>query len=223
MKILEKNKAIGLRKNGKTFSEILQEVPVTRGSLSHWLRDINLTSRQILRIRYKNDEIKKKFIQYNALKKKRSKSSKAIIFKDAAGAINNLSQVELKLVGIALYWAEGCNNSKWGSVCFTNSDARMIRLMMSWFRKICKVPEEKFRIRVQCHGKENAAKAQEYWSQVANIPLAQFTAPYTRVSPTSKKKVGNLHPNGICNIRISDIALLTKIKGWIKGLGGAIV
>jgi hypothetical protein len=53
VKVLEKGKAIQLRKQGKTFSEILREVSVSKGSLSYWLRDIKLTNEQLARIHYK--------------------------------------------------------------------------------------------------------------------------------------------------------------------------
>lgn len=133
--------------------------------------------------------------------------------------IYSISERELKLIGIALYWAEGYSkNSAWKTVSFTNSDPRMITLMMKWFRAICKVPDNKFRIRIQCYGIKRVKESERFWSRITNISLLQFTKPYTRVSPTSKKKIGNLSPYGICNIRISDISLLTKIKGWIKGL-----
>ena len=36
-------KAIMLRKKGLTYSAILEKVPVTKASLSLWLRDIRLT------------------------------------------------------------------------------------------------------------------------------------------------------------------------------------
>lgn len=224
MKILERYKAIKLRKQGKTLSEILKEIPVSKGSLSYWLRDIKLTSEQLTKIRYKNDKIKEKFIKFNELKRKKSEENKKAIVCNAMREINNVSERELKLIGMALYWAEGYNkNSSWKTVSFTNSDPGMIKLMMKWFREICKVPDNKFRIRIQCHGIEKVKESEEYWSRITDIPLLQFTKPYIRISPTSKKKMGNLSPHGICNIRISDISLLTKIKGWILGLVGAIV
>ena len=56
MKVLERNKAIKLRRQGKTFREIIREVvPVSKGSLSCWLRGIELNSNQLRRIEYKNN------------------------------------------------------------------------------------------------------------------------------------------------------------------------
>lgn len=220
MKILERNRAIDLRKQGKTLGEILKEIPVSKSSLSYWLRDINLTNEQLARIRYKNDKIKEKFIKFNELRRKESEENKKTISCNATKEINSLSvsERELKLIGIALYWAEGYKGSVWKTVGFTNSDPEMVKLIMRWFRVICKVPDNKFRIRIQCHDVEKVNESEEHWSKITTIPLTQFTKAYIRISPTSKKKMGNLSPYGICHIRISDISLLTKIKGWIKGL-----
>lgn len=222
MKILERNKAISLRRQGKTFNEILQEIAVSKSSLSYWLRSIELTDAQVARICYKNDKIKDKFIRYNALKKKQADERKGNILNNSSKEISTISERELKLIGIALYWAEGYEGSRWKSVCFTNSDPEMIKLMMRWFRIVCKVDDTKFRIRIQCHGAERVKKAEKYWSGITALPATQFIKPYIRISPTSKKKMGNLAPYGICNVRISDISLLTKIKGWICGINTAL-
>ena len=41
-----KQKAIELRKKGKTYSEILKVVPVAKSTISLWLRDVGLTTTQ---------------------------------------------------------------------------------------------------------------------------------------------------------------------------------
>ena len=195
MKILERNKAIELRKRGGTFNEILREIPVSKGSLSYWLRDIKLTRKQLARIEYKNELIKDNFIRFNELRKKQSEDNKRIVVNYAIKEIECISERELKLIGIALYWAEGYNkDSSWETVSFTNSNPEMIKLIMAWFRLICKVSDGKFRIRIQGHALEKIKESEKYWSQITNIPLVQFTKPYIRISPTSKKKMGNVIP-----------------------------
>ncbi len=218
MKIVERDKAIILRKQGKTFGEILREVSVSRGSLSYWLRDITLTPTQLSRINYKNEQIKGKFIKFNELRKRQSALEKEFIIASAAREIDGFSLKELKLIGVALYWAEGYKGPACRGVEFTNADPAMIRLMMRWFRDVCSVGENQFRIRLQVHNGKDIEKIKNYWAEITRIPLGQFTKPYIKTSPTSKKKVGNLIPYGTCNIRISDIRLITKIKGWIEGL-----
>jgi hypothetical protein len=45
-KFTEKEKAIKLRKSGATYSEVLREVPVSKSTLSLWLRDVGLSKTQ---------------------------------------------------------------------------------------------------------------------------------------------------------------------------------
>ncbi|MEW6101909.1 MAG: hypothetical protein AB1481_06420 [Candidatus Omnitrophota bacterium] len=217
MKILERNRAIELRRQGKTFSEVLKEIPVSKGTLSYWLKDIALTPEQLAKIQYKNDKVKSKFIEFNRLRKLQAERNKQFITDKAMQEIGILSKRELKMLGAALYWAEGHKTGA-RAVDFVNTDAAMIKLMMRWFRETCAVEEEQFRIRISIHNPADAEKAKSYWSGITGVPLTQFTKIYTKLSPTSGRKVGNLAPYGICAIRVSDISLITRIKGWIKGL-----
>lgn len=223
MKVLEKEKAKELRKSGLTYKEILDQLSVSRGSLSYWLRDIMLTDVQKERIYGKNLNIRRKFIEYNKKKHDRAISYKENIVENSRREIIEISKEELKLIGIALYWAEGYKAESAKYVEFVNSDPVMIRLMMKWFRIACNVPDEKFRIKIQIHNEENIKGAIEFWSLNTGIQPEQFMKPYLKTSPTSKRRSGNTLSYGVCHIRISDIALLTKIKGWIDGMRGPIV
>lgn len=218
MKVLERNKAIKLRRRGRTFGEILKEVSVSKSTLSYWLRDIALTQKQVSRIQYKNDKIKEKFIRHNELKKKEANDRKEAIINSAIREIDAISKRDLKLVGVALYWAEGYKGERSTGADFINSDPAMIKLMMRWFREICLVQEDQFRIRIQIHNEANIGEANRFWSELTSIPIDQFTKPYTKTSSTSKRKAGNLVPLGICSIRISDVKLINRIRGWIRGL-----
>lgn len=105
MKTLEKSKALELRKQGRTFREILEEIPVSKGSLSYWLKDVDLTPEQTERIQYKNKRVKDKFLRFNNLRRKKAADAKKAIISSSAKEINHLTERELKLVGIGLYWA----------------------------------------------------------------------------------------------------------------------
>jgi hypothetical protein len=222
MKIEEKNKAVELRKAGLTYNEILAKLPVSKSSLNYWLHDITLTDQQKSRIYAKDLEVRRKFVEHNELRHKKSVSNKAAISAVAQREIVNLSQRDLKLIGTALYWAEGYKTGRAKQVDFANSDPAMIRLIMRWFREICRVSDDRFRARIQVHDARIVQEAIKFWSLTTGIPIKQFTKSYIRVSPTSRKKVKNYLPHGICHIRISYTNLLAKIKGWISGLSEAL-
>lgn len=92
MKILEKNKAIALRRNGKTYREIQRRIPVSKGTLSYWLRDVKLNRVQLKRIYKKNLEIRRKFIEYNQIKRKQAIFRKDKIAQLAQKQIKDLSR-----------------------------------------------------------------------------------------------------------------------------------
>ncbi|MBN2453821.1 MAG: hypothetical protein JXB40_06165 [Candidatus Omnitrophica bacterium] len=165
----------------------------------------------------------KRLTEYNRFKHEDAVSRKRNIFDAALNDINRLSKHDLKLVGIALYWAEGYKTDRAKDVEIVNSDPAMIRLMMKWFREVCNVPEHKFKVRIQIHDALRTDEGIRFWSLNTGIPLAQFTKPYIKTSPSSKGKAGNRHLHGVCHIRIADTKLLAQIKGWIEGLSGAIV
>lgn len=224
MKLLEKNRAIELRKQGKTYGEIQKIIPTPKGSLSYWLRDIRLNRQQLKHVYQKNFEIRRKFIKYNQLKRKQAIARRNYISQLAQREIKKVSKRELKLVGAALYWAEGTKvSARGGSISFTNSDPVMIKLIIRWFREMCEVPKSKFRLSVLIHNPKRLEIIERYWSRLTGIPLRQFNAPILRISKTSQRKRGNILPYGVLNIRFSDVKIFSKILGWIRGLGGPMV
>jgi len=219
LKRIQKDRAIFLRGQGLSYNEILKKLLVSKGSLSYWLRDIELEPIHLKQIKDKIQGNKDRFLEYNICRSNRIRKEKELLYNSSSEEIAIRNERELKLIGIALYWAEGYKANSWRTASFVNSDPRMIALMMRWFRDICRVNEEKFRLKLQIHDKKNIKKLQKFWSSVTEIPLSQFTKSTVKISKSSKLKRGNTLPYGTIQIRVSDIKLLTKIKGWIDGLG----
>ena len=211
MKFREKLLAIKLRKGGKSYDEIHQVIKVSKSTLSIWLRDIPLNARQ------KNTLIgrqKSRYAGAKANQKKRIERTKQIVDlakKEVVTFIND----PLFLAGVMLYWAEGTKRSN-ETVKLTNSDPEMIKLMMRWFRSICKVPEKKFRIALNIHTLHHYSEIRKYWSDLTKIPLEQFYK--VQIKTTSFPSKRNFLYNGTCTITICNRDLFRKIEGWRMGL-----
>ncbi len=215
MKTEEKKLARKLRKQGLSLREIKQKLKVAKSSISVWVRDIELTKKQKQGL--SENGIKKEVIERRRTTRiTRENIRRAIIVDKAKTEIKNLSQKELWLIGIALYWGEGAKTIRSG-VQFSNSDPRAIQLMIQFFKKCCEVPEKKFRGRVFLHPHLSISQAKKYWHQISDIPLSQFHKTATSQSKTSKNKKDNL-PFGTFNIQICNTELFLKIKGWIEKL-----
>lgn len=221
MKTLEQQRALTLRTQGLSYREIQQQLFVSRSSLSRWLQAIPLTAEQRERIHQKNLTIRRRFVAFNGERSRVIAAQKAATRQAAAAQIGPLTIRELQLIGAALYWGEGTKAPGNSIVEIINADPKMIVVLMRWFRECCEVTEQKFHARVQLHAREQQAVAEAFWSQLTGIPLTQFTAPLWKTSRTSQRKRGNCLPYGTLQIRIADVSLLTRIHGWIEGLGMA--
>jgi len=215
----DKNKAISLRKRGNSYNEISKILGVPKSTLSLWLRDIKMLP-EVEKIFL--DRIRKKWSKsitdfnkkQGEIAKEKSEKRKQIAMKD----IRRISKRELMLIGIALYWAEGHKKSRW-SLRFTNSDPSMIRLIMRFFREICKIPEDKMKAAVQIHPNTTSKKAINYWSKISGISRNNFNKTYSRVTPSSKfKRPPNTLPYGTLSIDVCNIEIADKVKGWIRGI-----
>jgi transcriptional regulator with XRE-family HTH domain len=212
MKYREKIRAIKLRKEGLSYKAILKKVDVSKSTLSIWLRNIELTKEQ------KNKLLNKAEIaMYNAAKRKVDNRIKRtnIIIEKAKKEVRGHKDDSLFLIGIALYWAEGAKSHD-ETVKFSNSDEKMIGIMMQWFREICRVPEEKFRVHVHMHSLHCRKDILKYWSKITNIPLNQFYKPYIKKTSLGQRK--NILYNGTCSIVVNEKDLFRKIIGWKTGL-----
>ena len=217
MRAIERKKARDLRTQGLSLREISEQLDCAKSSISDWVRDIPLTPEQIERLELKQDKARAKAANHpNSPKQKWERIRNNIINSAAKEIPSQYSLSALKLIGAVLYWAEGYKATV-NMVNFSNSDPKMIALMMQFFRRICNVSDSKFRGLVHIHPHLNKDKAEKFWSGVSGIPLKQFHKTQFGISRVSKHKRDTL-PLGTFRIVICDTRLLSKIRGWIEGI-----
>ncbi len=216
LKWWEKKEQIqGLRRQGLSYGEIRARLSfsVSKGTVSRWCKEIELTPEQLDRL----DQLGRECWYRNRLKgskttQRRRAAEIEIIKTKARVEVAELFKKKLWVAGLMLYWAEG---SKTHSVCLTNSDPQLVRFMMAWLRKFCKVPEEKFRARMHIHSGQDEKSIKNFWSEITGIPLSQFGKCYVKKEGTGHRK--NILYQGTIQVAISNRNLLHTIQGWIEG------
>ena len=134
MKLVDKNIATKLRKLGRSYGEILKRVPVSKSTLSVWLRNIELTDKQKTVLLLGRQRAR--YAGAKARQQQRITRSTQIV-EQSKKEIDHLYKKPLFVSGLMLYWAEGDKSDTLEHVKFTNSDPALIQLMMRWFREIC--------------------------------------------------------------------------------------
>lgn len=213
-----KLKAQNLRRQGYSYLQILKEVKVSKNSISRWCRDIELTEQQ------KADLIGRKMYgqRKGSLvaaenKRERRKALDEEAYLRSRSQIGNITKREYLIAGIALYTGEGDKGRS--KSAFTNSDPKLIKFMMAWFRDCCKVPADKFRGAIWIHEGNDEIKAREYWSELTGIAEGKFHKTYVSKNKIDSKKIRkNIHKYGIFSIRFSDTKIQRQILGWISAL-----
>lgn len=213
MKVKERERARKLRKEGKSMNQIIEETGYSKASVSFWTRDIELTPSQKNKISLRGRSIESiERRRESRLANMANKRRKIIDL--AKEDFTNLTIRELKLVGAMIYWGEGRKVGNW-TVSLANSDPLIIKVMMRFFREVCKVPEEKFRGHIHTFENAKISKTEKYWSEISGIPREQFYKTYTKPSKGSLQKRQTL-PYGTLDIYVHDTQLFLTIKGWIE-------
>lgn len=219
-KLKEREKAIKLRKEGLSYREISEKVPVAKSTLSLWLRSVGLAKKQRQRLTEK-----RLAAALRGATKRRNQ--RLVITKEikekARREIRKISKRELWLIGTALYWAEGAKEKSKGSrLEFCNSDPEMIKLFLRWIKTIMKVSDESIRLSIYIHknNEERIKEVQKYWSQVTGFPIFYFKNIIWKKHniKTNRKNVEKSY-FGLLRITIlKSTNLNRKVVGWIEGI-----
>lgn len=176
----DKNNAIKLRKQGKSYSQIKDDLGVSKSTLSLWLRDIPLSKDRMRELRdYNQERIEKTRSTKFHKKYKRLQTVYEKVSKD----IRTLSKRELIIAGFFLYWAEG-GKTKSYTLTFANTDPGMIRAFIKWV-KVLGGPIERMYVRLQLYSDMTESDEIRYWMNEIHLPKSYFRKSYIKKSKLS--------------------------------------
>ncbi|MEV6754711.1 hypothetical protein [Streptomyces sp. NPDC051214] len=212
-----RERARELRLQGLTYDQIQVELGCSKSSISLWVRDLPKPERQ--RTREEASAIAKRgwgdTMQRREEKRQRTK-------KAATDEIGALSDRELFLVGIGLYWSEGAKSKSHRPqerVDFINSDPQMITVYLAWLR-LLGVSADRLRFHVSIHESADVPGAERFWAdRVGAAPSAFGKTTLKKHNPkTSRKSVGEDY-RGCLLVRVQQGAdLYRRIEGWWYGI-----
>lgn len=212
-KVREVEKAIELRKKGYSYNDILKEVPVSKSTLSKYLKDLPLTQQEKQYLKTRNDSnISKGRVKAATAHRMRRIVRDGFLFQEARKEYLVMEKDPFFHIGICLYWAEGSKRNQ--IFAFTNSDADMIKLMVVWIERFLGVSKSDIKARLFTHKPFAQENNEKYWSDTSGIPLENFRKTIYKPTGLLVKK----HPNykGCLRIELGKVVYLRKIAFWQK-------
>lgn len=203
--------ALELRKKGLSYNEIRKQVPVSKSSLSLWLKHVRLAKRHCKRLYTK---------QITALSRgapsqheRRKMEIEKIIANAKLEVQLPLSEETFRFFGAALYWAEGTKSK---SFEITNSDPALIAFMVKWFKHMFDISPQKLKARLNIYPQQNERHIKHFWSRLTEIPLGNFGKSF--IKPINKGyKKNNLYYGTIKITVAKGTDMRYRTFGWVQG------
>ncbi|MFE0486510.1 hypothetical protein [Streptomyces griseoaurantiacus] len=210
-------RARGLRLQGWTYDRIEAELGCSKSSVSLWVRDLPRPQRRASSEQARLAAQKRWEHELAVRETERSQ-----VKETARQQIGSVTDRELFLIGVGLYWAEGAKDKTYARreyVLFVNSDPGMIGLFLAWLR-LLGVEEERLRFRVMIHESADVEGAERYWADLVGTDPSRFDkTTLKRHNPkTVRKNVGENYRGCLVISVVKSADLYRRIEGWWSGM-----
>ncbi|MEU3411246.1 hypothetical protein ABZ760_08235 [Streptomyces sp. NPDC006658] len=212
-----RERARELRLQGWTYDRIQAELGCSKSSISLWVRDLPKPEP-----RYTPEEQRALMNEGLAHLRAARDRDREETKQRAAAAVGRLSDRELFLVGVGLYWAEGAKDKPYDrreNVIFVNSDPGMIRVFLAWL-DLLRVERGRLRFNVMIHENADVEGAERYWADLVGADPSVFrkTTLKKHNPKTVRKNTGDTY-RGCLAIRVLKGAdLYRRIEGSWYGI-----
>ncbi|MEU4686062.1 hypothetical protein [Streptomyces xinghaiensis] len=212
-----RERARELRRAGKSYAEIVAELGVAKSSVSLWVRDLPMPTQR----RSPKEQMDLMRAGLRRLRNQQDEERKRITA-EATQEIGKLSDRELFMAGIALYWAEGSKSKAYARrefLQFVNSDPDVIKLFLAWVQLLGVTPD-RLRFHVSIHESADAAQAERFWGEVVGEDPIHFgKTVLKRHNPrTRRRNTGDTY-RGCLTVYVTHSAdLYRRVEGWWYGI-----
>jgi len=216
-RVVDRQRAIELRKKGKTYGQIKKALNLSKSTLSDWLSDYPLSKQQLVLLKKETGKNKSLGIEKTIITKRRKREERlGNIYKNEKKRWLSLSSKELELAGLFLYWGEGKKNLR-SSLAINNTDPKVVKFALHWMTRALKIPKNKIKVELHLYSDMDVAKEISFWVNELRVPKAQFYKPHIKTSTRiaiNQKGFGH----GTCGVIVNDVRLKEKVIMGIKAI-----
>jgi DNA-binding MarR family transcriptional regulator len=217
MKTEERKLARDLRRReGCSIKEIARRLGVSQSSASLWVRDIELTPKQLdelMTAAYKRQQQGRQTATANRRRER-------LAYQEHGRELARRGDA-MHAAGCMLCWAEG--DKARNQARLSNADPDLLRFFVAFLRRYFDVQDDN--IRVTCHlfadHVERQREIEHFWLETLRLTEGSLCKSFVNVySAASKKKRVNMLPHGTCRVSVSRTSVLQSIYGAIQEYAG---
>lgn len=216
----EHERAIGLRRLGKSIGEISSIMGRPKSSISVWVRGVELKKEHKARLVSMNP-IK----NYSYERVKQGAKANADRCREIRKEYQEQGKLLLKhgtdfVAGIMLFWAEGSKSRN--QLRFSNTDPNMLGFFVKFLRRFFEIDIGEVTLSVSCYLNNGLSlkDIEDFWIETLSLHGAKIG----KAQVLGKRKTSgikkNIHVYGICQICVCRTDIVQKIKGAIQGYIG---
>lgn len=173
---IEKLQALKMRREGMSIKAIAKVLEVTKGSVSGWCENIQLSPSQQQKLKEKQIKAGHAGRMKGAEMNRQKRLTQIAKYEtEGLSTVHKLSARDLLMLGIGLYWGEGVK-ARNSTTAIINSDPAIVLIAKRWFQECLGVIEEDFSpyiyISETHRGREN--KIAGFWSSLLGLSVDQF-------------------------------------------------
>ena len=206
-------KALALRKQGMSYSQIRKLLKVSKSTLSLWLKDYPLSKQRIRELR---DWSEQRIERCRETKRKKREKRLGLFYQQQRKLVSPLlNKSALYIAGLFLYWGEGSKNQL-SSLSLSNTDPAVIKFFIFWLAKNLSVHKERLKVQLHLYADMSIEQEVSFWSEILDIPRSQFANPYIKKTLSTKINHKGGFGHGTCNVTIGNARLAEKVHMALK-------
>lgn len=208
-----KEKAIELRRSGKSYKIIHREIGIPLSTLSDWFKNEEwsqeIKARLSAQVSWANSKSMELLAKANREKwKTKHEEYRSLAVKEFQKYKNN----PLFLAGVMLYWGEGEKQPKSSVVRLCNSEPEMIRIFNLFLKKTLKISPDKTYAWLLLYPDLIDSVQKNFWGKATGLSIEQFK---------NSVYIKGRHPTkrlsyGVCTIAVNSRALKERMLKWLE-------
>lgn len=209
----DREKAVQLRRQGKSYKQISRELRIATSTLASWFKNQpwsqEIKNRLSLEASWTNPKVLKLLAHAN---RERWKNKYEEYRVDAVREFQKYKKDPLFLAGIVLYWGEGEKQPKSSQVRLRSSEPEMIRIFYLFLTRVIKLSPDKIFAWLLLYPDLVDSIQKNFWSKATSISIDQFKKSIFIKGHRPKKRLSY----GVCTIFVSSRALKERMLKWLE-------